>query len=158
MFIYISNMEFFYQKYLKYKNKYLTLKNQIGGVNKEQLRDFIKNEFTNKLIIDNKCDLTSRTCRGTSFSLYKLMIKSDKTPQYMKIDNDHFQIVNGLGHTFIRYNNGTNEKPEYIYIDPTIEQFHIKKVIPDFDGIFIGDEADLREIAKKQINMTGYKN
>ena len=33
----------FRQKYLKYKNKYLTLKNQKGGINYYDTRDIIKN-------------------------------------------------------------------------------------------------------------------
>ncbi len=141
----------YYEKYLKYKNKYIVLKNQLGGTNKETLKLFIRSKFTDEL--KKTCDLNSRTCRGTSYELYKQMIKSEETPKYMEIDYDHLQIISGMGHTFIRYNNGTKEQPEYIYIDPTIGQFNI----PDFEGIFIGDEADLREIASRQENIPGYK-
>lgn len=67
----------------------------------------------------------------------------------MNLDKDHLQIVSGIGHTFIRYKDDKYNR--YIYIDPTIAQFD-----PTFEGIFVGDEADLRSIADKQKGMKGY--
>ena len=108
----------------------------------------IRDELTPLLI--TTCNMKSRTCRGGSKDLYKLLIKSKSMGQYMTLDKDHLQIVSGLGHTFIRYKDDTYNR--YLYIDPTIAQFD-----PTFEGIFIGDEQDLRDIAARQIDMKGYK-
>jgi hypothetical protein len=115
---------------------------------KLMLRYAIRDEFTNKL--EDTCNIKSRVCRGGSKALYHLLIQSKSMGQYMNLDKDHLQIVSGMGHTFIRYKDDINNR--YLYIDPTITQFD-----PTFDGIFIGDEQDLRAIAEKQKNMKGYK-
>ena len=113
---------------------------------KQQIRSFIRDEFTEQL--RPMCNMKSRVCRGGSRELYKLLMKSSSTPQYMSIDN--LQIVSGLGHTFIRYNDTKFNR--YLYIDPTLAQFD-----PTFEGIFIGDEMDLRNIVNKQEKTKGYK-
>jgi len=115
---------------------------------KLMLRYAIRDEFTDKL--EETCNMKSRVCRGGSKSLYHLLIQSNSMGQYMNLDKDHLQIVSGMGHTFIRYKDDANNR--FLYIDPTIAQFD-----PTFDGIFIGDEQDLRTIAEKQKNMKGYK-
>ena len=112
------------------------------------LRDTIRDEFTNKL--RETCNMKSRKCRGGSQDLYKLLVNSNSIQQDMNIDKEHLQIVSGIGHTFIRYKDDKYNR--YIYIDPTIAQFD-----PTFEGIFVGDEADLRSIENKQKNMKGYK-
>jgi hypothetical protein len=78
------------------------------------------------------------------------MIKSKAMQNDINVDKEHLQIVSGIGHTFIRYKDDNYNR--YIYIDPTIAQFD-----PTFQGIFVGDEADLRSIEEKQKNMKGYK-
>ena len=112
------------------------------------LRYTIRDEFTNKL--SETCNMKSRRCRGGTNDLYKLIIASKSIRQDMNLDKEHLQIVSGIGHTFIRYRDDKYQR--YIYIDPTIGQF-----VPRFEGIFVGDEADLRDIAIKQKNMRGYK-
>jgi len=112
------------------------------------LRYTIRDELTNKL--SQTCNMKSRVCRGGSRDLYKLMINSKSIRQDMNLDKDHLQIVSGIGHTFIRYKDDMYNR--YIYIDPTIAQFD-----PTFDGIFVGDESDLRSIADKQRAIKGYK-
>jgi hypothetical protein len=112
------------------------------------LRYTIRDLFTEKL--STTCNMKSRRCRGGSKDLYKLLVTSNAMKQDMNLDKDHLQIVSGIGHTFIRYKDDVFDR--YIYIDPTIAQFD-----PTFQGIFIGDEQDLRDIADKQINMKGYK-
>jgi hypothetical protein len=57
------------------------------------------------------------------------------------MNTDKLQIVSGIGHTFLRY----HDDNQFIYIDPTIGQF-----VPSFDGIFVGDEQDLRDLAKSE--------
>jgi len=112
------------------------------------LRFFIRDKFTDKLV--QKCNIKSRECRGGSRELYKLLINSRATPQYMKTDRDHLQIVSGIGHTFLRYKD--DEFKRYLYIDPTIAQFE-----PSFDGIFVGDKEELYAMAKEQKDKKGYK-
>lgn len=112
------------------------------------LRYSIRDEFTQDL--SQTCNMKSRVCRGGSENLYRLILKSRAAPQYMKTDPDHLEIISGLGHTFIRYKDDTYNR--YLYIDPTIAQFY-----PAFDGIFVGDEQDLRDIAAIQKNVKGYK-
>ena len=111
------------------------------------LRYTIRDELTNKL--SQTCNMKSRMCRGGSKELYKLILNSKSIKQDMNLDKDHLQIVSGIGHTFIRYKDDKYNR--YIYIDPTIAQFD-----PTFEGIFVGDEADLRSIADKQKGMKGY--
>jgi hypothetical protein len=112
------------------------------------LRYTIRDLFTEKL--STTCNMKSRRCRGGSKDLYKLLVTSNAMKQDMNLDKDHLQIVSGIGHTFIRYKD--DEFDRYLYIDPTIAQFD-----PTFEGIFVGDEQDLRNIADKQLNMKGYK-
>jgi hypothetical protein len=100
------------------------------------LRDSIRSDFSDKMT----CDMKSRSCRGGSRELYKLIVQS--TPTYMKTDPDHLQIISGLRHTFIRYKD--DEFNRFLYIDPTIGQFDAS-----FDGIFVGDQEDLAVIAEK---------
>jgi len=57
------------------------------------------------------------------------------------MNTDKLLIVSGIGHTFLRY----YDDKRFIYIDPTIGQF-----VPSFDGIFVGDEQDLRDLAKSE--------
>ena len=114
------------------------------------LRYFIRDEFTSRLL--KTCNMKSRVCRGGSSDLYKLLISSPATPQYMKTDPEHLQIVSGMGHTYIRYNDTEANPPRYIYIDPTIAQFNAT-----FEGIFVGTIQDLQAIANRQKNMKGYK-
>lgn len=129
------------------KNTYPILFNYTGQrrMNKSNvavLREFIQNEFTTKL--RKTCNLKASHCRGGSSDLYKLLIHSKDAEKYMKITPEYLQIISGLGHTFIRYADKPESKtPYYVYIDPTIGQF-----VPTFDGIFVGDADDLREIAK----------
>jgi hypothetical protein len=112
------------------------------------LRYTIRDLFTDKL--SQTCNMKSRRCRGGSKDLYKLLIASNAMKQDMKLDRDHLQIVSGIGHTFIRYKDDKYDR--YLYIDPTIAQFD-----PTFEGIFVGDEQDLRDITVKQKDMKGYK-
>lgn len=112
------------------------------------LRYTIRDLFTEKL--STTCNMKSRRCRGGSKDLYKLLIASKAMEQDMNLDRDHLQIVSGIGHTFIRYKDDKHNR--YLYIDPTIAQFD-----PTFQGIFVGDEQDLRNIVNKQLNMKGYK-
>jgi len=112
------------------------------------LRYSIRDEFTEKL--RQSCNMKSRVCRGGSRDLYTLLIKSKSMASEMNLDKEHLQIVSGMGHTFIRYKDDTYKR--YIYIDPTIAQFN-----SSFDGIFVGDEQDLRNIVIKQKNLKGYK-
>jgi hypothetical protein len=112
------------------------------------LRYTIRDLFTDKL--SQTCNMKSRRCRGGSKDLYKLLIASNAMKQDMKLDRDHLQIVSGIGHTFIRYKD--DKYDIYLYIDPTIAQFD-----PTFEGIFVGDEQDLRDITVKQKDMKGYK-
>jgi hypothetical protein len=112
------------------------------------LRYSIRDEFTSKL--QQTCNMKSRICRGGSRDLYTLLIKSKSMASEINLDKEHLQIVSGMGHTFIRYKDDTYKR--YLYIDPTIAQFD-----PTFDGIFVGDEQDLRNIAIKQKNLKGYK-
>jgi hypothetical protein len=112
------------------------------------LRYTIRDLFTEKL--STTCNIKLRICRGGSRDLYKLLVPSNAMKQDMNLDKDHLQIVSGIGHTFIRYKDDKFDR--YIYIDPTIAQFD-----PTFEGIFVGDEKDLRDIADKQKNMKGYK-
>lgn len=114
-------------------------------MSKEKIREFIRSEFTDEL--KKTCNLKSRQCRGGSKDLYSLLVLSEKTPKVLDISK--LQIISGLGHTFIRYEDSPGD---FIYIDPTIGQFD-----PDFDGIFIGDKYDLYAIVKKQLNKKGYK-
>ena len=114
------------------------------------LRYWIRDEFTDKL--KESCNIRTRQCRGGSKDLYKLILKSPSTYQYLKTDKDHLQIVSGIGHTFIRYKDDAFER--YIYIDPTIAQF-----VPSFEGIFVGKEAELYELIrapKSTLNITDY--
>jgi hypothetical protein len=121
---------------------------QTADDSKLMLRYAIRDEFTTKL--QETCNMKSRVCRGGSKDLYHLLVKSKSMGQYMNLDKDHLQIVSGLGHTFIRYKDDANNR--FLYIDPTIAQFD-----PTFDGIFIGDEQDLRDIVENQKNVKGYK-
>ena len=114
------------------------------------LRYFIRDEFTPRLL--KTCNMKSRQCRGGSSDLYKLLITSPATGQYMKTDPEHLQIVSGMGHTYIRYKDTESNPPRFIYIDPTIAQFNAT-----FEGIFVGTIEDLRTIANRQKNMRGYK-
>ncbi len=100
------------------------------------LRDTIRSDFSDKMT----CDMKSRSCRGGSRELYKLIVES--ASHYMKTDPDHLQIISGMGHTFIRYKD--DEFNRFLYIDPTIGQFDAS-----FDGIFVGDLEDLAVIAEK---------
>jgi len=109
------------------------------------LRYTIRDEFTERL--EKTCNMRSRVCRGGSRDLYRLIVKSPLMRKEMNLEN--LQIVSGLGHTFIRYKDDNNR---FIYIDPTIAQFD-----PTFEGIFVGDEQDLRDIAARQSEMKGYK-
>jgi len=86
------------------------------------------------------CNSKARVCRGGSRELYKLIYTYPRIKEEW-MNTDNLQIVSGLGHTFLRYNNGE----KFIYIDPTIGQF-----IPSFEGIFVGDEKDLRELAASE--------
>jgi hypothetical protein len=122
--------------------------NATAEQSKEILKYSIRDEFTNKL--SETCNMKSRRCRGGSHDLYKLMVNSKAMQNDINIDKEHLQIVSGIGHTFIRYKDDKYNR--YIYIDPTIAQFD-----PTFEGIFVGDEADLRSIEDKQKNMKGYK-
>jgi len=117
---------------------------------KLMLRYFIRDEFTSRLL--KTCNMKSRVCRGGSSDLYKLLVTSPATGQYMKTDPEHLQIVSGMGHTFIRYKDTESNPPRFIYIDPTIAQFNAT-----FEGIFVGTIEDLQAIAKRQKNMRGYK-
>lgn len=112
------------------------------------LRYSIRDEFTEKL--RQSCNMKSRVCRGGSRDLYALLIKSKAIASEINIDSEHLQIVSGMGHTFIRYKDDIYKR--YLYIDPTIAQFN-----STFDGIFVGDEQDLRNIVVKQKNLKGYK-
>ena len=122
--------------------------NATAEQSKEILKYSIRDEFTTTL--SQTCNMKSRRCRGGSQDLYKLMIKSKAMQNDINVDKEHLQIVSGIGHTFIRYKDDNYNR--YIYIDPTIAQFD-----PTFQGIFVGDEADLRSIEEKQKNMKGYK-
>ena len=117
---------------------------------KLMLRYFIRDEFTPRLL--KTCNMKSRVCRGGSRDLYKLLVTSPATGQYMKTDPEHLQIVSGMGHTYIRYKDTESNPPRFIYIDPTIAQFNAT-----FEGIFVGTIEDLRAIANRQKNMRGYK-
>jgi hypothetical protein len=113
------------------------------------MRYWIRDEFTSK--VAEICNMKARQCRGGSTSLYKLILKSPATYQYLLTDKDHLQIVSGMGHTFIRYQDDENDR--YIYIDPTIAQF-----VP-FDGIFVGTGAELKALANAQgsrLDITDY--
>ena len=112
------------------------------------LRYLIRDAFSERL--KQTCNMKSRICRGGSRDLYTLLIKSKSMASEMNLDKEHLQIVSGMGHTFIRYKDDTYKR--YLYIDPTIAQFD-----PTFDGIFVGDEKDLRNIVVKQKNLKGYK-
>jgi len=112
------------------------------------LRYTIRDLFTDKL--SQTCNMKSRRCRGGSKDLYKLLIASNAMKQDMNLDREHLQIVSGIGHTFIRYKDDKHNR--YLYIDPTIAQFD-----STFEGIFVGNEQDLRDITDKQKNMKGYK-
>lgn len=112
------------------------------------LRYLIRDAFSERL--KQTCNMKSRICRGGSRDLYTLLIKSKSMASEMNLDKEHLQIVSGMGHTFIRYKDDNYKR--YLYIDPTIAQFN-----STFDGIFVGDEQDLRNIAVKQKNLRGYK-
>ncbi len=112
------------------------------------LRYLIRDELSEKL--RKTCNMKSRLCRGGSRDLYALLIKSKAIASEMNIDSEHLQIVSGMGHTFIRYKDDIYKR--YLYIDPTIAQFN-----SSFEGIFVGDEQDLRNIVIKQKNLKGYK-
>jgi len=99
-----------------------------------RLRYWIRDEFTGSL--STQCNIRARQCRGGSSLLYKLLVSSPSSYQYIRTDKDNLQIVSGMGHTFIRYKDLENQ--QYIYIDPTIAQF-----IPSFDGIFVGSANEL---------------
>jgi hypothetical protein len=117
---------------------------------KLMLRFWIRDDFTSK--VAETCNMKARQCRGGSKTLYKLLVKSPATHQYMLTDKDHLQIVSGMGHTFIRYKDDANER--YLYIDPTIAQF-----VPTFDGIFVGTGDELKELAKapkSRLDITDY--
>lgn len=105
---------------------------------KQLLKYSIRDEFSDKMT----CDMKSKVCRGGSKELYRLIVTSRASPQYMKTDPEHLQIISGIGHTFIRYKDDAFN--HFLYIDPTIGQFD-----SSFDGIFVGDESDLRVIAEK---------
>ena len=114
------------------------------------LRYWIRDEFTAGVAA--QCNMKARQCRGGSSALYKLLVKSPSSYQYIKTDKDHLQIVSGMGHTFIRYKDDENN--QYIYIDPTIAQF-----VPSFEGIFVGSAEELKELSKSKgssLNITNY--
>jgi phage pi2 protein 07 len=110
------------------------------------LRYTIRDEFTERL--RETCNMRLRICRGGSRDLYRMIVKSPSMRKEMNLEN--LQIVSGLGHTFIRYKDDKYNR--FIYIDPTIAQFD-----REFEGIFVGDEQDLRDIAARQSEMKGYK-
>lgn len=99
-----------------------------------KLRYWIRDEFTG--VLSTQCNIRARQCRGGSNILYRLLVSSPSSYQYIRTDRDNLQIVSGMGHTFIRYKDLENQ--QYIYIDPTIAQF-----VPSFDGIFIGSANEL---------------
>lgn len=114
------------------------------------MRYWIRYEFTSR--VAEKCNMKARQCRGGSSALYKLLVKSPSSYQYIKTDKDHLQIVSGLGHTFIRYKD--DEYNRFIYIDPTIAQF-----VPTFDGIFVGTVDELESLTKAKgssLNIRDY--
>lgn len=117
---------------------------------KLMLRYWIRDMFTAQ--VSEQCNMKARQCRGGSSALYKLLVKSPSTQQYIQTDKDHLQIVSGLGHTYIRYKD--DEYNRYIFIDPTIAQF-----IPSFDGIFVGTADELVTLSKTKgssLNIRDY--
>jgi hypothetical protein len=118
--------------------------------NRLLLRYWIRDEFTGRVAA--QCNMKGRQCRGGSTALYKLLVQSPSSRQYINTDKDHLQIVSGMGHTFIRYKDDANK--QYIYIDPTIAQF-----VPVFDGIFVGSAEELfalSQTAGSKLNITDY--
>jgi len=99
--------------------------------------------------IKEMCNSKDRVCRGGSRALYNRIISFKGINEWM--DTNKLQIISGLGHTFLRYYDEPHK--QYIYIDSTIGQF-----VPLFDGIFVGDEKDLRELAKvnPKLNLGDY--
>jgi hypothetical protein len=102
------------------------------------LRYFIRDTFGSSPELKEMCNSKKRVCRGGSIELYTLILRSKGIRDWL--DPDNVEIVSGMGHTFLRYKDNTYSR--FIYMDPTIGQF-----IPSFDGIFIGDEKDLKDLA-----------
>jgi len=104
------------------------------------LRHFIRDTFGSDPELKGICNSKERKCRGGSERLYELMYKFPRIKEEW-MNTDKLLIVSGIGHTFLRY----YDDKRFIYIDPTIGQF-----VPSFDGIFVGDEQDLRDLAKSE--------
>jgi hypothetical protein len=117
---------------------------------KSILRYFIRDAFGSDPEIKEMCNSKTRVCRGGSRALYNRIISSKGIDEWM--DTKNLQIISGLGHTFLRYYDEPHK--QYIYIDSTIGQF-----VPSYDGIFVGDEKDLRELTltpKSRLDLGDY--